>query len=344
MAGKFFNQKVKGSSNNNMKAYMIVGGCILVIFITVILIVSIDSGGSNNTLNPIVEMQDRVLVEINSEIPDVSTFFKELQNVSSNDIEPDYSKVDLTKVGTYNVNIKIGESNYNSTIEVVDTTAPMLATKNVTINAGESYSAEDFVTSCIDNSNESCKIAFYESGLDQDGNKIDYSSYTDEGTYTIQIVASDSFGNTSPAQNTTLTIGKGENVGTSTTCRYGGSEYDSNKYILGVNLAAANNGCALDLNLYQDSETQKAAKDLADADTQKLQKEVYNINVDKEIPRNLDININPVLNKTGNGLVGYTVEMILSLQYSDGSEEIIAQYYLDTDGKRVYSVNKYNLN
>lgn len=343
MAGKFFNQKVKGSSNRSMKAYLIVGGCILVIFITVILIVSIDGGGSANTPDPIIEMQDRVLVEINGEIPDVSAFFRELQNVSSDDISPDFSGVNLTQIGTYNVNIEINGTNYRSSIEVVDTTAPMLATRDVTINVGESYDAEDFVTSCIDNSNESCEVAFYESGLDQDGNTINYSSYTAEGSYTIQIVASDSSGNVTPAQSVTLTIGDGGNTGTPTTCRYGGSEYDSNTYILGVNLAAANNGCALDLNLYQDPGIQKAARDLADADTQKLQREVYNINVDREIPRNLDININPVLNTTGNGLVGYTVEMVLSLQYSDGTEEVIAQYYLDTDGNRVYSINKYNL-
>ena len=54
MAGKFFNQRVKGSSNNNMKAYMIVGGCILVIFITVIIIVT--AGGGSDAPEPIIEI------------------------------------------------------------------------------------------------------------------------------------------------------------------------------------------------------------------------------------------------------------------------------------------------
>jgi len=82
---------------------------------------------------------------------------------------------------------------------------------------------------------------------------------------------------------------------------------------------------------------------LAEADTQKLQREIYNLDIDKEIPRNLTQRINPILNTTGTGLVGYSVEMILTLQYADGTEEIIERYFLDANGNRTYSVNKYNL-
>ena len=35
--------------------------------------------------------------------------------------------------------------------------------------------------------------------------------------------------------------------------------------------------------------------------------------------------------------------MILTLQYTDGTEEVVERYFLDQNGKRTYSINKYNL-
>ncbi len=340
MAGKFFNQRVKGSSNNNMKAYMIVGGCILIIFVVVIIIVSV-GGKGNDSPDAVIEVQDSISVEINGDLPDKTDFFSELQNVKEDDIDVDYSGVDLSKLGSYDVSITVNDHKYESTLNVVDVTEPELTTKDLTIAIGQTYDAEDFVDTCTDNSNEECIIEFYEEGRDEDGNLIDYSSYFAEGTYQIQIIASDSSENQTQPQKVTLTIGEGGTVVDPSTCRFGGSEYDSNTYILGINVT--NNGCALDLNLYQDESTTKPAYDLAEKDTEKLQREVYNLGIDKEIERRLKRDIKPVLNTTGNGLVGYTIEMTLALRYNEGNEEIIAKYYLDTNGKRHFSINTYNL-
>lgn len=339
MAGKFFNQRVKGSSNNNMKAYMIVGGCILIIFIVVIIIVSV--GGDDNSPDAVIEVQDSISVEINGDLPDNTDFFSELQNVKEDDIDVDYSGVDMSKLGSYDVTITVNNHEYTSTLNVIDETAPELTTKDLTINIGQTYNAEDFVDTCTDNSGEECVIEFYENGRDQDGNLIEYGSYLAEGTYQIQIIASDSSENATQPQTATLIIGEGGGTVDPSTCRYGGSEYDSNTYILGVNVT--NNGCALDLNLYHEESTQQAAKDLAETDTEKLQKEIYNLNIDKNIIKNLTQRINPVLNTTGTGLVGYTVEMILTLEYTDGTTEVVERYFLDQNGKRTYSINKYNL-
>lgn len=340
MAGKFFNQKVKGSINNSMKAYIIVGGVILTIFIVVILIVSIS--GKKDVPDPIIEVRSAVSVEINDDLPDKTDFFSELQNVKEDDIDVDYSGVDLSKLGSYNIKITIYDKEYKSTLNVIDITAPEFTVKDVSIAKGQGYDAEDFVEECKDNSNEECTIEFYDKGLDQDGEEIDYGSYLAEGTYEIQIVASDSSGNVSQPQKATLTIGDGSTVIDPTTCKYGTTEYDSNTYILGSNVTS--NGCALDLNLYQDENTTKSAYDLAAADTEKLQKEISEAKVDKDIKKTLNRLVTPVLNKTGNGLVGYTILMELKFIYTDGSEEVVEKYYLDTEGNRVYSINKYNLN
>lgn len=337
MAGKFFNQKVKGSSNKSMVAYIIVGACVLLVFICVILVVVL----SNRDPDAVVEIRDVVTVEINSEIPDKTLFFSELQNVAEDDIEVSFAEADLTEVGEYPIEINLYGETYESTLAVVDTQAPELIAKNHSIDVGDAYSADDFVESCSDNSGKECDISFYTLGMDQDGINIDYGSFTEEGTYTVQIIASDGSGNTTTATSATLTIGEASGPVVPTTCTYGNSEYDSNAYILGVNVTQ--NGCALDLNLYQDENVTAPAYELAEADTERLKNEINKLNTNEDLERVVNRLITPVLNTAGTGVVGYTVHMELILRSSDGSEEVVASYYINTDGDRVYSINTYNL-
>ena len=49
-----------------------------------------------------------------------------------------------------------------------------------------------------------------------------------------------------------------------------------------------------------------------------------------------------ILNKTGKGVVGYSLQMEL-FENINGKDELVESYYLKLDGSRVYSVNKYNL-
>ena len=338
MARKFFNQKVKGSSNKSMIAYIIVGACLLLVFICVILVVVL----SNRTPEDVVvEIRDVVTVEINSELPDKTLFFSELQNVKEDDIEVSFADADLTEVGEYSIEISLYGETYKSKLAVVDTQAPELVARNYNIDVGDTYEAQDFVESCTDNSGKECIISFYTLGMDEDGVNIDYSSFKDEGTYTVQIIASDEAGNSTTATSATLTIGESSGPVEPTTCTYGNSVYDSNIYILGVNVTQ--NGCALDLNLYQDESVTAPAYALADADKEKLQKEISKLNINEELEKNLDRIVTPVLNTAGTGLVGYTVHMELAIEYEDGHEEIVASYYINTNGERIYSINTYNL-
>lgn len=339
MARKFFNQKVKGSSNKSRIAYIIVGVCILVIFIAVILVVVFSNSSGND--DAVIKIRDVVTVEINSEVPDKTLFFAELQGVSEDDIDVSFADADLTKVGEYSIEIKVYGEKYNSKLAVVDTEAPNMNAKNYRIPVGGTYKATDFVDSCTDNSGEECIIEFYELGMNQSGEKIDYGSYKGEGTYSIQIVAKDASGNTTSPITVSLTIGEGGNITTPTTCNFGGSDYDSTKYILGVNVSQ--NGCALDLNLYQNEATTKPAYDLAEQDTEKLQKEISKLNINQNLKKHLNRLITPVLNNAGTGIVGYTIHQELSITYEDGTTEVVASYYINTDGTRTYSINTYNL-
>lgn len=338
MARKFFNQRVKGS-NKSMLAYIIVGACILIIFVSVIMVVVF----SNQTPeDAVIKIRDVVTVEINSELPDKTLFFAELQNVKESDIDVAFTGVDLTKVGEYPVEIDVFGESYESILTVVDTSAPELTVRNYAVAVGQGYNASNFVDTCSDNSGENCTIEFYEMAMDQNGNKIDYSSYTTEGVYNIQIVAKDSSGNVTSPLTAQLTIGNSDDIQQPTTCNYGNSQYDSNTYILGVNVTQ--NGCALDLNLYQNEEITKPAYDLADNDTEQMKKEINKLNISNVKMFHFNREISPVLNTTGTGVVGYTVHQRVTLEYNDGTTELVADYFINTNGGRVYSVNKYGIN
>ena len=45
----------------------------------------------------------------------------------------------------------------------------------------------------MDNSNNDCSLTFYSEGVDEEGKPIDYSKYTNEGTYSIKISAKDKY-------------------------------------------------------------------------------------------------------------------------------------------------------
>lgn len=243
----------------------------LIGFVCIIMIVLFSNRKPDNAT---IEIRDVVTVEINSEIPDKTLFFSELQNVKEDEIDVSFAEADLTKVGEYPIEIKLRGETYESKLAVVDTQAPNLMAKNYSIAVGGTYEANDFVESCSDNSGEDCIIEFYALGMDQEGTTIDYGSYTEEGTYTVQIIAKDSSGNATTATSARLTIGESGEIQIPTSCNYGNSEYDSSQYILGVNVTQ--NGCALDLNLYQDEKVTAPAYALADADTERLQKRLAN--------------------------------------------------------------------
>ena len=210
---------------------------------------------------------------------------------------------------------------------------------------GKTYKASDFVSKCTDNSKEKCVIEFYDEAVNQDGKAIDYSKYSSPGTYTIQIMAHDNSNNYTPATNATLTItekkkdsNKKKTDTTSTTikkeCKYGDNKYDKTKYVLATNITE--DGCAIDLNLYQNEDLTKAVDNLMEKETVKLKKDFSVLNVPGSYT--LNRNTQAILNNSGTGIVGYALHMELLID-----DEIVESYFVNSDGSRVYSVNKYNL-
>lgn len=333
---KFFNQKVKkgrkSRSNNTSKTIIFaVIGVVVVIFVGAALTIY----AKNNHKDVTVKLREKIAVEINNKDVSQDLFFEKLENVKEKDIKINYDKVVFDKVGTYDVTITIYNKKYYSKVEIIDTESPVLVTKSYKINVGESYKASDFVESCKDNSGKDCIIEFYEDGVNQNGEKIDYRNFTKEGHYDLEIVASDEAGNKTSPQKATLIIGKDDNV-KPITCNFGNGEYDEEN-ILAVNIT--NNGCAIDLNLYDNEEVLAPVNKIKDSEKEKLKKEFSKINLGvKNIYINTDITT--VLNTAGKGVVGYTLKVTVSIK-SNNKEEVIEEYYVNLNGGREYIINKY---
>ena len=132
-----------------------------------------------------INIKENVEVEINSEVLNIKDFF---ENSNFSDGEINYFENDkkikfdtkYNKIGSFKVVIKINDKNYEITLNVVDTLAPTLKLKELTITLGDKFEINSFVESCTDNSEEDCILSYKEN-----------KKYTKVGTYDVTIIAKD---------------------------------------------------------------------------------------------------------------------------------------------------------
>lgn len=339
MAKKFFYNKVYNTKRTIINA-IIIGVCVIGVIVCFI-IVSNFQGESNTVKTGNVSIKNEVSVEVNEEF-NKNIFFSKIENFDIDDVEIKYGlDYDISKIGKYDVTIIIDGKNYNSTLNVIDTTIPELTLKNVTIDNGKSYSANDFVESCTDNSNKECKISFLQNATDTDGNNVDYSTYKNEGNYQVKIIAEDESGNQS-IKETTLTIGnpktETENKPTTTSCKYGDNTYDTDNYLIAVDITT--NKCAVSLDLYKDENSTKDINKLMEAETKSIKKDVEALNLTGTLA--LNRKVTAVINTSGNGIVGYELKMTVTIT-NNGKSETVTEYKVNNNGKRVFITNPYKL-
>ena len=329
MAKKFFYNKVYNTKRTIINA-IIIGVCIIGIIICFV-ITSNFQGESHNNNTSNLSIKSEATVEINEEFSN-EIFFSKIENVNLEDIEIKYPlNYDISKIGKYNVTIVINEKNYS------------------TIAAGTAYSVNDFVEKCEDNSKIECNLSFYTDGLDEDGNSIDYSKYKDEGTYSIKISAIDEAGNKT-IKETKLTIGNTENISgnennsdndantSNNTCKYGDNTFDTKNYLLASDITS--NNCAVSLSSYKDETMTKEINKMMDVETTKIKKDVEALNLTGTLA--LNRKVTAIINTSGNGIVGYELKMTVTITNND-SVETVAEYKVNSNGKRVFITNPYKL-
>lgn len=348
--GKFFNGKVKKSSGSYIQKILIVFGILLIIVLIALILLNRNKKPKDKVS---LTLKDNLRIEVNSEKPNVKDFFSKFENYDEKNIEIDYKDFDISKIGEYDIVVKIkdyGDKNIKLIVE--DTKAPVLKLKELHINSNEPYNIEDFIESCKDNSGSECVINYYNDSKDENGVKVDYSSYKDDGTYVIKIIAKDINNNETKPVDTKLIIGNG--VSEETTCKFGNLNVDSKRvtYPIAIIVGDETKGCALDRNLWDNDNTQKEVNELYMKDYKALKSDLKDILVSR-YPNGANIvaypNFAAVLNDDLTGLVGYAIYVKVyigdanSNDKTDKDENLVLSYYIKKDGTRQYDINKFNL-
>lgn len=144
----------------------------------------------NEINNPIIK--ENVEVEVNSSVLEISDFFStnsDFENTSISyyldDEEVNFSDF-YNELGEFKVIIVADDTEYQTILRIVDTTAPEVEVQDVSIIQNASYEISNFVVSCKDNSQEECILEYKDSAM---------ANYQEVGEYIITIVAKDATGN-----------------------------------------------------------------------------------------------------------------------------------------------------
>ena len=234
---------IKKYAKKDKLKWLIIGLSALVLIIIIIVVILMTRNNEPETdPNPVVpnfELKDELTVESGSTLPEVTDYFNVLENIDLNEIHiiypdefeltydttlctdeeleeiyssetPDFEKYScvqnyLITPATYGVTIELQGEEHTVNLNVVDTTAPYLETKDVEIYEGDTYELTDFVEGCSDISG-GCDLSYYTGDNNEDGNEIDYSKITSVGEHTIRLIATDRYGNITEPASATLTI------------------------------------------------------------------------------------------------------------------------------------------
>jgi len=359
---KFFFDKVHKKRNYKLPITII--SIALVAILVICLIPKIFKEKKQKPELPNIVLKKAVNIEIYNEIPSIDEFVKELENIDINELNITYSdeleivenlegcndeenindckKFLAASLGKYKVTISSDklEKAKTTTLNVVDKTAPILETKEVTIKEGDNYNIQDFVASCSDNSKNDCSYRYVKDDKDESDNVIDYSSFKEAGEYKIKLYAIDNSKNKSEIKETKLVITKKVDKPVNN-CDYGNLEY-SKSYIIATKID--NNKCAISPKKAESlgykpgiSHNKKLAKEIQAA---YLQKTIDNMNLEGELI--YDITYGPVYNTSNKGVVGYYL-LSEAHQIINGKKTTIARYFIDENGNRVWKINTLNL-
>ncbi len=342
MARKFFNDRVP-NTKKTITNLIIIGVCIIGVIVCFI-VTSNFQGESTNGGGGELSLNKSTIVEVNEEITN-DIFFSKIENVNLNAIKVDYpSDFDISEVGDYQINITINGKKYNTILKVVDTIKPELTVKEYTITQNSAYIPKNFVSSCKDNSGKDCILDFYEGGIDEEGNNITYNNYYEPGTYAIKISAKDAAGNETVEETKLIITATGSTQEPPvedpkpTECKYGNSEYDTEEFLVAVNVTT--NNCAVSLDLYKDSAMTAEINKMMDAETIRIKRDVESLKLDGTLA--LNRKVTAVVNTSGDGVVGYELQMTVTIT-KNGTTETIADYKLNSSGKRVFISNPNDL-
>lgn len=165
------NKKTK-SHNKTAKIVVIAVVVVLILAILAIILFNIFSK----------KVKDHVQLELGTQEIKIQDFLTDEKYAENAEFVTDISQIDLSKVATYEIIIKLNDKEYTSTLDIKDTTAPQVKFQDVDGYTDYQINPEDFIAEKTDASNMEVSL----------GNEVTINGF---GEYHPLIIVKDEYGN-----------------------------------------------------------------------------------------------------------------------------------------------------
>ena len=170
-SGEKANKKTK-SHNKTAKIVVIAVVVVLILAILAIILFNIFSK----------KVKDHVQLELGTQEIKIQDFLTDEKYAENAEFVTDISQIDLSKVATYEITIKLNDKEYTSTLDIKDTTAPQVKFQDVDGYTDYQINPEDFIAEKTDASNMEVSL----------GNEVTINGF---GEYHPLIIVKDEYGN-----------------------------------------------------------------------------------------------------------------------------------------------------
>lgn len=171
VSGEKTNTKTK-SHNKTVKIVVIAVVVVLLLAILTIVLFNIFSK----------KVKDQVQLELGTQELKIQDFLTDEKYAENAEFVTDISQIDLNKVATYEITIKLNNKEYTSILDVKDTTAPQVKFQDVDGYTDYQINPEDFIAEKTDASNMEVSL----------GNEVTINGF---GEYHPLIIVKDEYGN-----------------------------------------------------------------------------------------------------------------------------------------------------
>ena len=170
------NQKSKNrkTKSHNKTAKIVVIAVVVVLILAIIAIVLFNIFSK--------KVKDQVQLELGTQELKIQDFLTDEKYAENAEFVTDISQIDLNKVATYEITIKLNDKEYTSILDVKDTTAPQVKFQDVDGYTDYQINPEDFIAEKTDASNMEVSL----------GNEVTINGF---GEYHPLVIVKDEYGN-----------------------------------------------------------------------------------------------------------------------------------------------------
>ncbi len=170
------NQKSKNkkTKSHNKTAKIVVIAVVVVLILAILAIVLFNIFSK--------KVKDQVQLELGTQELKIQDFLTDEKYAENAEFVTDISQIDLNKVATYEITIKLNNKEYTSILDIKDTTAPQVKFQDVDGYTDYQINPEDFIAEKTDASNMEVSL----------GNEVTINGF---GEYHPLIIVKDEYGN-----------------------------------------------------------------------------------------------------------------------------------------------------